>query len=262
MEFVIAGQGTPPVVFENGLGGTLDWWAKVAPEAAKFDTVFAYNRPGYGHSDRASTPRDGDHIVDELRNVLHEEHIAPPYVLVGHSLGGLYLQLFARRYPLEVAALVLVDPTHPQQFSGAGAPENWPAPFRLLFKLATSDVAKQEFDAVPATGQAMLALPPFEGKPVIILSALEPMQANSDLARDANVKRQDIARLHPGSRQVWVDSGHGIPLEKPDSVIAAIRDALQQSRAASAARDPRTTGRPDHKAEPNLPSNDYPTATE
>ncbi len=254
VEFVVAGQGTPAVVFESGLGGTVDWWAKVVPEVATFDTGFAYNRPGYGHSDRASTPRDGDHIVDELRGVLREQGINPPYVLVGHSLGGLYMQLYARRYPQEVAALVLVDSTHPQQFSGAGAPENWPAWFRLLFGLATSDVAKQEFDLAPATGQVMLALPPFEGKPVIVLSALEPIWEASDLARDANAKRRDIALLHPGSQQVWVDSGHGIPLEKPEAVIAAIRDVVIMSRAASGGRG--------GSAVSNHPSNDHPTATE
>ena len=175
-------------------------------------------------------------------------------MLVGHSLGGLYMQLFARRYPQEVAALVLVDSTHPQQFSGAGAPENWPVWFRLLFGLATSDVAKQEFDAAPAIGQAMLALPTFEGRPVIVLSALVPMRETSDLARDANTKRQDIVRPHPGSQQVWVDSGNGIPPEKPEAVIAAIRGVVLMSRAASAERG--------GSAASNHPNNDHPTATQ
>ena len=118
---VTAGQGTPAVVFEHGLGGTFDLWQKVFPEVAKVDTAFAYDRPGTGGSDRASTSRDGEQIVNELRVLLAAEGIGPPYVLVGLSLGGLYMQLFARRYPREVARLVLVDPTHPDQFNGAGA---------------------------------------------------------------------------------------------------------------------------------------------
>ncbi|HAO31786.1 MAG TPA: hypothetical protein DCQ84_02385 [Candidatus Competibacteraceae bacterium] len=66
----------------------------------------------------------------------------------------------------------------------------------------------------------------FIGKPVIVLSALEPMDATSELARNANEKRKDIAHLYPGSKQVWVDSEHAIPLEKPETILFAIREVL------------------------------------
>ena len=78
----------------------------------------------------------------------------------------------------------------------------------------------------------MLSLPPLEGKPVFVLSKLEPMQEKSALTIDANEKRKDIVRLHPGAKQIWVDSGHAIPLEKPEAVIQAIREALRESRFA------------------------------
>lgn len=226
VEFVMSRHATVPVVFENGLAGKLDWWAKVFPEISKSDTAFVYNRPGYGASDPVSTPRDGQHIVDELRAVLRRKGLHPPYVLVGHSAGGLYMQYFARRYPDEVRALILVDSTHPEQFKGKGSPEHWPGWFRVLFNIWTSRVEKQEFNAIPATGASVLALPSFTGKPVIVLSAQKPMTETSELAKDANEKRKDLARLYPGSRQVWVDSGHGIPLEKPGAVIAAIRAVM------------------------------------
>jgi pimeloyl-ACP methyl ester carboxylesterase len=73
----------------------------------------------------------------------------------------------------------------------------------------------------------VLRLPAFAGKPVIVLSALQPMRKKSALADDTNEKRKDIARLYPGSTQIWGDSGHVIPLEKPEAVIAAIREATQ-----------------------------------
>ena len=66
----------------------------------------------------------------------------------------------------------------------------------------------------------------FSGKPVIVLSALRPMESRSMLADDANKKRKEVARLYPGAKQIWVDSGHGIPKEKPESVIQAIREVL------------------------------------
>lgn len=228
VEYALARNGDKTVVFENGLGGTMDWWAKVFPEVAKNTTAFAYNRPGYGESDPASTPRDGMHIADELRSLLKSRDLNPPYVLVGHSLGGLYMQLFARRYPDEVSALVLVDSTHPEQLKGAGSSENWPAWFRVMFGVATSAVAKEELNAINVTGEEVLRLATFTGKPVVVLSALQPMKEKSALADDANEKRKDIARLYPGSKQIWVNSGHGIPLEKPEAIISAIRDVLPQ----------------------------------
>jgi pimeloyl-ACP methyl ester carboxylesterase len=233
VEYALVRHDTETVVFENGLGGTIDWWAKVFPEVSKDTTAFAYNRPGYGDSDEADTPRDGGHVVDELRSPLGSKGLKPPYVLVGHSLGGLYMQLFARRYPDEVNALVLVDSTHPSQLKGNGAQENWPFWLRWLFTLATSDVAKEELQATNLTGESVLRLPTFAGKPVIVLSAAKPMKETSALAVDANEKRRDLARLYPGARQIWVDSGHGIPLEKPDSVISAIREVLPSGTTAA-----------------------------
>lgn len=226
VEYVLSRNGGATVVFENGLGGTLDGWAKVAPEVGKDAITFAYNRPGYGKSDAVDTPRDGQHVVDELRSLLLSQGLRPPYVLVGHSLGGLYMQLFARRYPDEVSALVLVDSTHPEQFKGAGARENWPAWARVIVGVAMSATAKAELNAIDATGEEVLRLPTFTGKPVMVLSALKPMSNKSALADDANAKRKEIARLYPGSTQRWIDSGHVIPLEKPEAVIAAIREVL------------------------------------
>ncbi len=232
VESVVAGQGMSVVVLENGLGGTLDWWAKVWPEAARESTVLAYNRAGYGKSDVVAQTRDGTHIVNELRALLQARKLPPPYVLVGHSLGGLYMQLYARQHPREVAALVLVDATHPEQLRGAGDPQGWPAWLKLTFGMLTSDTAKQELAALDATGQIVLGLPVDPAVPVWVLSALHPMAQSSALADDANRKRAALATLYPGARQVWVDSGHGIPMEKPQAVVAAIHEAVR-----AAARD-------------------------
>lgn len=233
VEFALSRNGDQAVVFENGLGGTMDWWAKVFPEISKSSTAFAYNRPGYGKSDPASSPRDGKHIVDELRSLLRSKGLNPPYVLVGHSLGGLYMQLFARRYPNEVSALVLVDSTHPAQMKGAGASENWPGWLRVAFGVVLSDVAKEELNAINVTGEDVLGLPTFTGKPVIVLSASQPLKEKSELADDANEKRKDIARLYPGAKQIWVDGDHAIPLNNPESVISAILETLPHKQSSS-----------------------------
>lgn len=227
VEYKLVRHDTPAVVFENGLGASFNTWAEVFPEISRDATAFAYNRPGYGQSAPVSAPRDGMHIVDELRALLQSLELMPPYVLVGHSLGGLYMQLFARRYPEEVAALVLLDSTHPSQFRGKGSLENWPDWARLLFNITSSPIQQAELNAVNATGDAVLALPAPAGKPIIVLSAREETNNSSEFSKDVAEKRRDIARLYPGSKQIWVDGGHNIPLENPDATIAAIRAAIR-----------------------------------
>ena len=117
-------KAEPIVVFESGLAGYKEAWREVFMDISTTNTVFAYNRPGIGRSAATMKPRGGAEIVADLRALLSSRNLQPPYILVGHSAGGLYMQLYARTYPSEVAGLVLVDPTHPTQFEGAGALEN------------------------------------------------------------------------------------------------------------------------------------------
>jgi pimeloyl-ACP methyl ester carboxylesterase len=231
VEFALTRHDTPAVIFENGLGGRMEWWKKVLPEISNDTTTFAYNRPGYGNSDPVATPRDGLHIVNELRALLRDIGMKPPYILVGHSMGGLYMQLFARRYPEEVGALILVDSTHPKQLDGDGALEKQSLLTRGLLGVLVTGTAKEELNLLPQTGKQVLDLPTLSGKPVFVLSASKPLDEKSIVADDANAKRKDIARLYPGSKQIWVNSSHSIPLEKPEAVVSAIREALLLSHS-------------------------------
>ncbi len=112
VEVVEAGAGNTTVVFESGLGADWSPWDKVATEVAVGARVFAYSRPGYGQSDPSPDPRDGARIVEDLRTLLADRGIAPPYVLVGHSFGGTYMELFAKAHPEEVIGVVLVESRH------------------------------------------------------------------------------------------------------------------------------------------------------
>lgn len=229
VEYALSRHNTHPVVFENGLSGKIEWWREVLPAISADTTTFVYNRPGYGNSDPVSTPRDGAHIVEELRSLLKSQHLEPPYILVGHSLGGLYMQLFARRHPEEVSALILVDSTHPRQLDGDSALEKQPFWVRGILAVAITGSAKEELDLLSQTGMQVLSLPTVKDKPVYVLTASQPLHERSKVADDANEKRKDLVRLYPGATQVWVDSGHGIPLEKPESIITVIRE-LRQTR--------------------------------
>jgi pimeloyl-ACP methyl ester carboxylesterase len=111
------GQGSPTVVLESGAAGPSPLWGWVQPEIATTTRVCAYDRAGLGWSDPSPHPRDAATITAELHALLQRANVAGPYVLVGHSFGGKYVRLFAARYPVETAGLVLVDASHPDQFT-------------------------------------------------------------------------------------------------------------------------------------------------
>jgi pimeloyl-ACP methyl ester carboxylesterase len=115
VEVVDVGDGPTTVVLEAGLGDDWKHWNRLAKDLSEDTRVFAYSRPGYGDSEDTTTPRDPGTIVDELHELLASQEIAPPYVLVGHSFGGTYMELFARAHPDETAGLVLVD-SRPSDF--------------------------------------------------------------------------------------------------------------------------------------------------
>jgi pimeloyl-ACP methyl ester carboxylesterase len=108
------GGGPRTVVLDSGLGVDSNaTWAAVRPAVARFTRVCQYDRAGMGSSPPGPRPRTSQRMVDELRALLHAAGVAPPYVLVGASFGGLNAQLFASEHPREVAGVVLVDGLHP-----------------------------------------------------------------------------------------------------------------------------------------------------
>ncbi|ARV58770.1 hypothetical protein BZZ01_09065 [Nostocales cyanobacterium HT-58-2] len=114
--YQVMGRGQPTVIVDSGTGGTHLDWQLVQPEVAKFTKILTYDRPGYGWSDLSSEPRTAEQVVSELRQLLREAEIEPPYVLVGMSLSGLFSRLFAYHYPEEVAGMVLVDVAHERMY--------------------------------------------------------------------------------------------------------------------------------------------------
>lgn len=214
------------VIFENGLMAKLDSWQKVTPEIEKNATVLLYNRYGYGKSSQTQNIRDGETIVNELRELLKSANIKPLYILVGHSLGGLYMQYFANTYPNEVKAIILVDSTHPYQFSGDSAYENWPSYVKFGFNLIINDTEKNEFENINKTGEEIMKLKPYNGR-VFIISSLESQNDSSKMGKDAHTKRKDFINLYPNAKQIWVDCGHNIPLLQPEVIIDTINLALQ-----------------------------------
>jgi hypothetical protein len=111
------GQGSPTVILESGLGNMSADWANVQPEVAKTTRVCTYDRAGTGWSEPGPEPRDPQQIARELHTLLGNARIDGPYVLVGQSFGGLFVRMYAARFPQEVEGMVLVDASHPDMWT-------------------------------------------------------------------------------------------------------------------------------------------------
>jgi pimeloyl-ACP methyl ester carboxylesterase len=107
-----SGTGGPAVVIAPGAGAIGLDYLNVHDQASAFTTSVLYDRAGTGWSHRVDLPRTAAEVVDELRDLLRAADVPAPYLLVGHSLGGLYVRHYAQRFPDEVAGLLLLDPAH------------------------------------------------------------------------------------------------------------------------------------------------------
>lgn len=112
LHYLVMGEGQPAVILESGQAATHLDWQLVQPEVAKFTQVVSYDRAGYGWSDVSVDPRTAQQVVEDLRQLLQSAGIKSPYVLVGMSLSGIFVRLFAYQYPQEVSGMVSVSVSH------------------------------------------------------------------------------------------------------------------------------------------------------
>ncbi len=227
VEIATAGSGgTATVVFEAGLGDDWTSWDAVAHQVAQHAQVFAYSRPGYGASSPATTPRDPRQIVEELRALLAYEGYAPPYVLVGHSFGGMYMELFAKAHPDEVIGAVLVDPRHRDFLATCEAAglDNCGIPEPLLETQGVSTIA--EYHAFPLGADQIHAAGPFGGYPVRVLTATDhPVSPAREMLWETMLG--ELAAEASNGEQIIVDgASHYIQLDRPDVVVQAILEML------------------------------------
>jgi pimeloyl-ACP methyl ester carboxylesterase len=111
------GDGAPAVIFDAALGGSSLSWSLVQPSIARVARACSYDRAGFGWSEAGPLPRTAGRIADELHALLRAASVPPPYVLVGHSYGGLVIRVFTARHPDEIAGLVLVEPAIPEAWA-------------------------------------------------------------------------------------------------------------------------------------------------
>jgi pimeloyl-ACP methyl ester carboxylesterase len=230
------GQGDVTVVLEAGLCQTRASWGQVVDDIASFARVCAYDRAGLGESDRAPGPRTLRGVVEDLDRVLVAARAKAPYVLVGHSIGGLTVRLYAAQHPERVRGLVLVDASHETQ--SARLAELMEARDRAAFLEHQGGGNCEGLDLLAAPGEVQRAgsLP---AVPLIVLTARPRwvIAGCSDNAVRAELQA-GLARLSPKAQHVIAErSGHFIQLDRPDVVTAAVREVAgavaMSGRAAS-----------------------------
>lgn len=250
------GTGSPTVVIDAGLGDWSTTWAKVQPEVARQAHVCTYDRAGYGWSDAGPLPRDAETFARELRRLLREAGIPGPYVLAGHSLGGLTVRVFAGTFPSDVAGVVLVDSMSPGQIKPSSAPPGGRSdpqarafvPATLLARVGLVRLLAKPLGLVPD-------LPPRAEQEVVasmsgatylqtvlgdesqgLPDSLKQAQAVTSLGRlplivlTARLNpipgwqewQAELLQLSPNSRQVLAESDHSIEILQPEAAVDAI----------------------------------------
>jgi pimeloyl-ACP methyl ester carboxylesterase len=237
-----AGFGRPPVVFVNGMGEDLSTWNDVEPNIAKLTETLLYDRGGLGKSEAApgTGPRDANRLAEELHRLLKADRLPSPYVLVGQSLGGAIVQVFAFHHPREVAGLIFVDPGDGRldQLLRSKLPaEIWSAREKALSdempKLPAA--VRREYDGLKLSGEEASAAFPLPVVPTTLLTGTKknPDFPGNPIEQDLKLQlhKETIARI-PGVKHILVpESRHYIQNDAPAVVITAVRDVIEQVRA-------------------------------
>lgn len=234
-----AGEGSPTVVVDVGIGGRFEEWALIQERVSQSTTMVLYDRAGYGRSEPGPFPRDASRAAKELHALLKAASIPAPYLLVGHSLGGLHMQIFANRYPDEVAGMVLLDPPPLGWIRGEsytdllemadGMTAEWQA-------IADSGgdnadffrtIASEHREMLGASGEQAAAIESFGDLPLIVIAAGVPNPMFGDIAEEYQLywieqSRLLAAKSSRGELVIARDSTHMLHVEAEELVVESI----------------------------------------
>jgi pimeloyl-ACP methyl ester carboxylesterase len=261
------GSGSPTVVIVAGAGDwSTTWGGVVQPEVAKSTRVCTYDRPGLGWSEAAPLPGDAAQFARELHTLLQNANVPGPYVIVGHSLGGFIVRIFAHEYASEVAGVVLVDSMNPKQVTPSQAnslarlyslqagltrfgvgrlivklfglassmPPNEEAYWPQYIRSQSLQAAAGEYRGLPASAAEAAAVKSLDDLPLIVLTAeLNDFPGWPEW-------QNELLQLSSHSEHLFAEnSGHNIQIDKPDAAVAAILQMVEQVRqSASVVRMP------------------------
>ncbi|MET3293223.1 UNVERIFIED_CONTAM: pimeloyl-ACP methyl ester carboxylesterase [Brevibacillus sp. OAP136] len=233
IQYTTSGTGKPPIVLINGGSGPIEGWMHILPVISESSSVFAYNRFGVTGSDQPKEPQDGLTIVETLREALSIAGFEPPYVLVGHSLGGLYANLYARLYPKEVEGIVFLEASHPKDIHLDQYQGSFVKAINKLFSMFDSLNPHKKFYEVNFVKSTVAHIEKIASFPAVPVFVITGGKGNRMMPEEARLKRMDnqldLLSLSTTSTHIIAEkSGHFPQLTEPNVVIAAIQACLEQ----------------------------------
>ena len=219
-EYAITENNGISVILINGAGGPIDGWMKIWRLLREKHHVFCYNRPGIGQSSAPINPQTGLQMVAELQAILHALEIKPPYVLVGHSLGGFIAELFARHYPEEVKSVVLLESSTIDDVLSSGKRKNK--------KPKNATQALTEVFQVNETIAQLQIAPSFPAVPLTVVAGTHPvakhfMPTKHVFSRIEHLRKASQLSPH-GKFIIAHHSGHFPQLSDSKLVAEVIRE--------------------------------------
>jgi pimeloyl-ACP methyl ester carboxylesterase len=230
MQLDCLGNGSPTVVMDSGLNMTMETWGPVPSNVATFTRVCTYNRLGLGHSDSGIAPRTSKAIVGELDALLAKAGISGPYVLVGHSFGGMNVRLYASEHPDKVVGIVLIDPSSEKQYQRLAAIKSGSEREEYLHHESGGNY--ERVNLLNSAAELQSAAPLRPSLPLLVLTARQGQEGEE--ARALEEMQAELARLEPNGKQIIVEnSSHFIQLDRPflvtDSIFLVVRAAREHS---------------------------------
>jgi pimeloyl-ACP methyl ester carboxylesterase len=219
-----SGAFGPTVVFEAGLGNDSTTWKMVAGPIAQFARVVLYDRAGLGQSlpmENKNSAITAQEVATNLHTLLSAADIRPPFILVGHSLGGLYSQMFARMYPGDVSGAVLLDSASPYA----------PSELKTRAQLEPGTAAYLEQEGIPESNRQVANGHPFPRVPLTIIAATDHGPYFKNWEPTLMRLQQQLAGLSPQATLVVASgSGHDVQIDRPETVIDAVRQMARAVR--------------------------------
>lgn len=233
LQYNISGSGKPNIVLINGGSGPIEGWMKILPVISESASVFSYNRFGVAGSDKPKEPQDGITIVNTLREALTKVGFEPPFLLVGHSLGGLYANLYTRLYPNEVAGIIYLESSHPKDLTLNEYQGKVVKTINKLFTMFDSLSPHKQFNEVNFVKETVNQIGQNNTFPEIPVFVITGGQENRMMPEEVRKKRLEnqleLLLLSRNSKHIIAEnSGHFPQLSEPTVVINSIKDCAEQ----------------------------------
>ena len=232
IEYKLIKGGRPILIFLHGGGMDYEYsWGKVVPGLSGLGTLLLFNRAGIGKSSKPTKKQIGNEVIQTVRKLLESLQLEPPYILIGHSSGGLFANLFARQFPDETQAVVFVDSTHPSQFKEFEADRTWVQ--KSMFWIIRRFAKNSEEASIEQTAELVVNSGEFPNVPIVVITGTKSdgpawIQRRS-MVENKIVLHKNFLSLSQNSRHVLTDQcGHFIPVHQPEIVAEEI-EALVSS---------------------------------